>query len=62
MDVGSKLTKERMREAIAEAEFAFLDAGGDCAALELAAWEHLGPYSQLSIIRRMLAKSLDAKV
>jgi hypothetical protein len=54
MDVGDKLTRDRMRQAITDAEIAFGESDS-CADCMNAAFMHLGPSSELAKLRRLLA-------
>lgn len=71
MDVGSRLTRERMRQALTEAEIAIglaVDVvseseyvNEDCDILVWTVEEYLGTNSELAAIRRDLALTIDLK-
>jgi len=66
MDVGDRLTRERFRKALSDAEIdlglaLFDEEDEDCERLFSAVIDHFGPDSELVKIRKALAKTIDVK-
>jgi len=65
VDVGDRLSRERLRKAISEAEialgWAMFEGDDNCEDLVDAVIEHFGPASELVKIRQQLALTIEVK-
>lgn len=66
MDVGDRLTRERFRQALSDAEIdlglaLFDEEDEDCTHLFNAVLKHFGPDAELVKIRKLLGKTIDVK-
>lgn len=65
VDIGDRLSRERLRKALTEAEiaigWAMFEGDDECEDLIDAVLEHFGPESELVKIRQALSLTIDVK-